>query len=406
MTKLMQFAQSSLQDFRQRGPIVVQEWRDRTAANPLQHFPNAVLTMREKYGPELRVVLLGHDPIMGDTFVEAMRPHFDIVGCVSNARTGMKSFALKDLISLRSKGEFVAVNCVTYDYHQKLAYDSFCDKQAIPSISFHQMIRLVDANFEVAVQKRYFQNCYAQTIEHLDAHLRLFEKLLDAKSREVYFGLLMNRLTGSEDFLTLIASPLSEIYFECVNRHRPDAIFCDGGALDGRDTKNFFRNFGENAKFAHVFEPSDVNADQTEANLEEELAGRFKVHRAAIGEASGWTKLTGFSDKGYMDPSDITTTMGDNSNIRVGTIDELAGDANVIKLEVEGAEKSALIGATNTIRTRRPDLIVSAYHTADDFLVLPAAIGDRTDDDYTWKLRHHTLCFSHSVFYVVPPIAE
>lgn len=42
-------------------------------------------------------------------------------------------------------------------------------------------------------------------------------------------------------------------------------------------------------------------------------------------------------------------------------------EVGLIKVEVEGAEQDMLKGAENTIRTQRPTLIISVYHSAGDF---------------------------------------
>lgn len=69
---------------------------------------------------------------------------------------------------------------------------------------------------------------------------------------------------------------------------------------------------------------------------------------------------------------------------------------NLIKLDVEGAEGETLAGLEHTIRTYRPNLCISAYHTADHLYDLALLID-------SWQLgyRFHLRVHSHNSFGVV-----
>ena len=62
--------------------------------------------------------------------------------------------------------------------------------------------------------------------------------------------------------------------------------------------------------------------------------------------------------------------------------------ADVIKLDVEGAEREALIGCEKAIRCDKPRLMVSAYHRNEDLFALPLQIL-AMNADYQVYLRHH-----------------
>jgi len=53
---------------------------------------------------------------------------------------------------------------------------------------------------------------------------------------------------------------------------------------------------------------------------------------------------------------------------------------NFLKMDIEGAEISALKGAESTIRTFKPKLAISVYHKWDDLLTIPALIHEFRDD--------------------------
>lgn len=56
-----------------------------------------------------------------------------------------------------------------------------------------------------------------------------------------------------------------------------------------------------------------------------------------------------------------------------------------IKMDIEGAEVPALIGATKTIKMFKPKLAISVYHKRDDLLVIPQLIRS-IRDDYSYYL--------------------
>lgn len=59
-----------------------------------------------------------------------------------------------------------------------------------------------------------------------------------------------------------------------------------------------------------------------------------------------------------------------------------------LKMDVEGAEREAISGAEQTIRTFAPKLNIAAYHRSEDFFELPLVIHSLCKD-YALYLRHH-----------------
>lgn len=88
--------------------------------------------------------------------------------------------------------------------------------------------------------------------------------------------------------------------------------------------------------------------------------------------------------------------------IQVGTVDkELEGEpVTFIKMDVEGAEREALIGAERTIRKYAPKLAISVYHRPEDIWELPEIIL-RYNPDYQLFLRHYSLNSCETVLYAV-----
>ena len=71
-----------------------------------------------------------------------------------------------------------------------------------------------------------------------------------------------------------------------------------------------------------------------------------------------------------------------------------------LKMDIEGAEGGALLGAQDTIRRFRPKLAISAYHRVGDLYVLPRLIR-KLLPDYRLHLDHHTIHGEETLIYAV-----
>ena len=75
-------------------------------------------------------------------------------------------------------------------------------------------------------------------------------------------------------------------------------------------------------------------------------------------------------------------------------------DPALIKMDIEGSEKDALIGASNTIQRVKPKLAIAAYHYATDLWRLVDVIRD-INPGYKFYLRHYSETGLESVIYAV-----
>jgi FkbM family methyltransferase len=93
--------------------------------------------------------------------------------------------------------------------------------------------------------------------------------------------------------------------------------------------------------------------------------------------------------------------------VDVAGMDELLPDAEVtfIKMDVEGAEVNALLGAIETIRRNRPKMAISLYHKREDIFEIPLLIH-KICPEYKFYIRHHCTTFSETVLFAVPQMKE
>jgi hypothetical protein len=73
-----------------------------------------------------------------------------------------------------------------------------------------------------------------------------------------------------------------------------------------------------------------------------------------------------------------------------------------IKMDIEGAELDALIGAERTIRSYRPQLAISVYHSLQDLVRIPKWIAS-LDLGYEFHLDHFTIHQEETILFSKTP---
>lgn len=104
----------------------------------------------------------------------------------------------------------------------------------------------------------------------------------------------------------------------------------------------------------------------------------------------------GQGEAAHLDPNgDVTIT--------AAAIDDLLNGEEIsfIKLDIEGAEIDALIGAEETIKRYHPTLAISAYHRAEDLWTIITLVNS-FNHKYRFFMRQHGFNTFELVLYAVP----
>ena len=180
-------------------------------------------------------------------------------------------------------------------------------------------------------------------------------------------------------------------------------VVIDGGACWG-DTALYFANLiGENGKvYSFEFVPDNIDIMHRNLALNPLLASRVEIVPMALSDTSG-EKLS-YSANGP--GTRITNGPQDMSFAETVTIDDFVerqsiDRVNFIKMDIEGAELSALRGAEKTLRKFRPKLAICLYHSLDDFTLIPEFLN-KLDLSYIFYVDHFTIHQEETILFAYP----
>ncbi len=224
--------------------------------------------------------------------------------------------------------------------------------------------------------------------------------LIDKKSQENLSMIINLRETLDPKYYI---EPSDTEYFPTdvpILKNLNEINFLDCGAYIG-DTINELMKQGLTVKSTISFEPDVKNQVKLNIELETQKNSYPKTDFLIypMGVYSHNTILQ-FSNNGV----DSSASFDNSSDIFVPvvSIDDtlLNKDINFIKMDIEGAEKEALLGATKTIKKYKPNLAICLYHKPEDLWELPLLIND-IEPSYEMYLRvHEDMCLS-TVLYCI-----
>lgn len=130
---------------------------------------------------------------------------------------------------------------------------------------------------------------------------------------------------------------------------------------------------------------------------DKELETKFYIDT----HSSGGSFCADFSNRKII-PEDVRWK---ETTVNITTLDKYCKKHDIhpdfIKMDIEGAELSALKGGIETIKKYRPQLAISIYHSDDDFIMIPQYLSKNLID-YKFALGHYTPRITETVFYAIP----
>lgn len=221
---------------------------------------------------------------------------------------------------------------------------------------------------------------YGREAEEIAASRRRLE---DERSRQIFDSILGYRTSGALADLSKVGAS-SDLYHPADLAFESRRMrFMDVGAFNG-DTIRDLRSRNCDVEAIMAFEPDSVSWAEANDELTRWEAVDGACLEAAVGRTAGEAR---FADSGEAS-SNLSET--GSSIVRVVSLDSVAGEwrPTHLKMDIEGAEPDALLGAVALLTGSRPRLALSVYHQPSHLWDITNQV-DSLDLGYRFWLRCH-----------------
>lgn len=213
--------------------------------------------------------------------------------------------------------------------------------------------------------------------------------LADDESR-AEFRLQLSYLLSMMDGVEVSIPPDREWYFpRNIIELSTSEVFVDCGAYDGDTISSFLLASGAEFKAIVAFEPDPAAHGKLlhlVQALEPGVRDRISIDQRAVGAETGELRFEGGGTPG--------SRISESGALLVQSValDDALGDLapTFIKMDIEGAEIDALLGASGVIAASRPILAVCVYHLQSHLFRVPLLISSLCPD-YTLFVRRQGL---------------
>lgn len=227
--------------------------------------------------------------------------------------------------------------------------------------------------------REFYNNNYKEMLSSLDA-------LFDEESKACFRAVISYKLTGKLKYLMSAYSERNGCY-GLLDKNTVGEIV-DVGAYNGDTLREALSAFPE-LRSAICIEPDPRNFKKLKAYAETLTDIDVKAVNAAAWCENGEGV---FSSSGNRNSTITATVSHQHKDVTLKRVrvDFLTSCADLVKYDVEGAEREALAGTSSLIEAKRPTLLVSLYHRSADIFELTNYIR-RKYPFYRLYLRR-TLC--------------
>jgi FkbM family methyltransferase len=273
-------------------------------------------------------------------------------------------------------------------------------KAEAPNIELYTPVEFYNASaFKERKISHYWLDNDSTIFQDSKSDIKKFRDLLHGEdSRNLYDSILSYREFGS---LSSLPKPLPlETQYLALDLGSPPKNIraIDAGACKGENLKPFI-NAGISFDTYYAFEPDESNLYALEATLSNLGLDNIFIVPSAI-----WS---GVEELSFSNLGDGSSGLSEKATTKVQAIDIDSflmerDEINFIKMDIEGAEKQAILGAQNTIVSSLPHLAISVYHKPCDLWELGLLIESIAPTRYNYHLRMYGHQTFDTILYAIP----
>ena len=245
----------------------------------------------------------------------------------------------------------------------------------------------------------YIKSFREHLFENKRDYLELYNLLEDSISKNILVDLLYARFTGN---FRKAMSESVQYFEENIIHFTENEVFVDCGAFIG-DTTNNFIDSNPYVGTSYVIEPGDSCLLSAKENLKNKKVNLHFIQKGVAEQK----EILPYDCNGGLGASFVNVKSSANENVKnteVDTIDNIVQEpATFIKMDIEGFEINALLGAKSQISKYHPRLAICIYHKPDDFITIPKLIRELDmENKYKYYIRHYSPGQYETVLYAIP----
>jgi len=226
------------------------------------------------------------------------------------------------------------------------------------------------------------------------------EFLEDSLSKEVFNSLIHYRKTL--DPSGIISADYPDYFHPVVHPVSSDVII-DGGAWKGDSAIDFVNRLNKDC-IVYSFEPEEGNFKELVKHINEKECSKV-VYPEKYGLWSEDKVLHFFQSAEFdmqfrIDPTDSSEVFIDVVSLDNYIKQTKTKKVDFIKMDIEGAEVSALIGAKELLKKKKPKLAICIYHEYNDLWEIPLLIK-KINPNYKIYMGHHSQNLFETVIYAI-----
>lgn len=341
-----------------------------------------------------KIVIYGRAQTALRTYMELKGMSADVIGFTDSFANGNEMFAglrVYSLNELRKIENLVIYIAITNEkYKRDVLYN-------IEKLDF--------INAEVVSRGVVYGSWEYDTIklskmihDNNDKIMFIKSKLADEESGRIFNNLIEYRITNHRGLLESIYETSHKQYFPTDGIIKPveGEIFIDAGGFDGLTTVDMAEWTKGKYAISYVFEADDFMYEICSEMLRLNNMQKVKVIKKAVYSHECKIKF----DDSYNLSGSANVSGNGNKEVDATSIDlEMKSeDVSYIKMDIEGAEREALLGCKKTIERCRPKLAISIYHKDDDLWEIPYLLMKKYPF-YRYYIRHYTPYTTETILY-------
>ena len=282
-------------------------------------------------------------------------------------------------------------NEMVYDYYHIL--DKLLDTKVYSKEFITLMKNLVQLwNTKYDFPRFYRPHNREYILTEMEKIAKVYDILEDDFSKKSYENILKYRFSGENKYLSEIVTE-NQYFQNDIFGFTDNEVMIDGGAAQGDTAIKFIKLCGGQYSKIYSFE---ANQEYCKG-----MKYCFKNENVEVINKGIFNKKANlfWHENGH--GSFLSESLVSDINIKVDSIDNLIKDnVTYIKMDIEGSEVQALVGAERLIKKDNPKLAICIYHKENDLWEIPLLIK-KLNPQYKIYIRQHydimdeeTVCYA------------